>query len=64
MEVEVMRSHENRYGIQLQVVIMNAFMNYEIPQTIENGTTRGRVLILKKKLMLYTKYVPYGRYEC
>ena len=30
MEVEVMRSHENRYGIQLQAFTMNAFINNEI----------------------------------
>ena len=30
MEVEAMRSYKNRYGIELQVFIMNTFINNEI----------------------------------
>ena len=34
MEVEVRRSHENRYGIKLEVWMINAWINNEIPRLI------------------------------
>ena len=39
MEVEVMRSHENRYVIQLQAIIMNVSINNEIRVMPNNGQT-------------------------
>ena len=33
MEVEVRRSHENRYGIQLETFMINALINKEILPT-------------------------------
>ena len=42
MEVEVMRSHENRYGIQLEAFTINALINKETLKKIGAMRLLGR----------------------